>query len=72
MSVPVGSERREPPAEILYLLIFTGINTFNPQGQIKYESKNRVQVVKKGEQVFILLDIMKNRIHGLLIHFHLW
>lgn len=58
MSVPVGSETREPTAEILYLPIFTGINAFNPQRQIKYESKKRVQVVKKGEQVFIL-DIMK-------------
>lgn len=59
MSVPVGSERRELTVEILYLPIFIGINTFNPQRQIKYESKNRVQVMKNGEQVFILLHIMK-------------
>lgn len=60
-SVPLGREKREVTVEILYPQIFAGINAFNPQGQIKYESKNKVQVVKNGEQWLFLPDIMKIR-----------
>jgi len=58
-SIPLGSVKRQVTVEILYPQIFAGINSFNPQGQIKYGSKNKVQVVKNGQQWLLLPDIMK-------------
>lgn len=71
-SVPLGSERREGTGKILYPQIFAGINTFNLQGQIKYESKNNVQVLKNGEQFYFSSWYHENKINGLLTHFKLW
>lgn len=56
------SERRGVTVEILCPQIFAGLNTFNPQGEIKYESKNKVQVVKNGEQWFFSSRYHENRI----------
>lgn len=74
MSVPQGSERREVTVEILYPQILAGLNVFNPQGQIKCESKNKVQVVKNGEHWFVFFSsrYRENRTCGLLTHFQLW
>lgn len=72
MWVTLGSERREVTVKILYPQIFAGISTFNLQGQIKYESKNNVQVLKNVEQFYFSSWYHENKINGLLSHFELW